>query len=292
MSPTASALVTSSSACDAPFLPERSNPGATTAAQYGNAKARHAIRNSGSRPLPSLLDQLLDAENPDDVRHRIAGIVGRMGFDWLGYGRVNANGAIASPVSMVSVHGDSICRYRYLSERFTRVDPLLGVALRSSLPHVWHLEELALMFKQHVQSRHFIDALRRTGMRCGVILALPIARPNERVVVSLMSRANEIADTGDDTLSARVLTLGVCLHEYYTHHTRLTDNPTPPAALSPTQRAILSCLANGSSDKQIADRLDLSLHAVDYHMRQLRKLFGARNRLQLAPQALRQVACF
>jgi DNA-binding CsgD family transcriptional regulator len=42
-----------------------------------------------------------------------------------------------------------------------------------------------------------------------------------------------------------------------------------------TRHRILSCLAEGLSDKQIAARLDLSLSNVDYHMRQLR------NRVQL-----------
>jgi DNA-binding NarL/FixJ family response regulator len=48
-----------------------------------------------------------------------------------------------------------------------------------------------------------------------------------------------------------------------------------------TRHRILSCLAEGLSDKQIAARLDLSLSNVDYHMRQLRLSFGARNRVQL-----------
>lgn len=56
-------------------------------------------------------------------------------------------------------------------------------------------------------------------------------------------------------------------------------------AVSPTQRAILHDLARGLCDKQIAGRLQLSPHTVDYHMRQLRKRYGARNRVQLVQAA-------
>jgi DNA-binding CsgD family transcriptional regulator len=55
--------------------------------------------------------------------------------------------------------------------------------------------------------------------------------------------------------------------------------PVPP--LSRTQRDVLRCLVRGMADKEISAHLQLSTHTVDYHLRQLRKRFGARNRVQL-----------
>jgi DNA-binding CsgD family transcriptional regulator len=55
--------------------------------------------------------------------------------------------------------------------------------------------------------------------------------------------------------------------------------PLPP--LSRTQRDVLRCLVRGMADKEISAHLQLSPHTVDYHLRQLRKRFGARNRVQL-----------
>jgi DNA-binding CsgD family transcriptional regulator len=48
------------------------------------------------------------------------------------------------------------------------------------------------------------------------------------------------------------------------------------------QQEILRAVERGLSDKEIAARLGISTYAVDYHMRQLRRQFGARNRVQLA----------
>ena len=53
------------------------------------------------------------------------------------------------------------------------------------------------------------------------------------------------------------------------------------------QREILRGLALGQSDKEIAYRLNLSAHTVDYHMRRLRQRFAVRNRVQLAHAAAR-----
>ena len=59
-------------------------------------------------------------------------------------------------------------------------------------------------------------------------------------------------------------------------------NGCSAASLLPTtQQYILQHLLQGRSDKEIANRLDLSAHTVDYHMRQLRRRFAARNRVQL-----------
>lgn len=55
--------------------------------------------------------------------------------------------------------------------------------------------------------------------------------------------------------------------------------PVPP--LSRTQQDVLRCLVRGMADKEISAHLQLSPHTVDYHLRQLRKRFGARNRVQL-----------
>jgi len=251
----------------------------------------HDVRESAApRRLPSFLERLLDARSADERQQRVAELVQGMGFDWLGYGRVQVSGEQVLPISLSTTYGDSTWQRRYLAQGYLQIDPRLRRALRSSLPCVWHLDELVAPNEPRERALHqrFVAELRATGMRCGVMLALPIAQPHERVVISLLSRRDTLPPD-DDQLFSRVLTLGLCLHEYYSHYAPAADDVATPVSLSPTQRAILQCLARGLADKQIADRLDLSPHTVDYHMRQLRKRFGARNRMQLVPQALRQL---
>lgn len=64
----------------------------------------------------------------------------------------------------------------------------------------------------------------------------------------------------------------------------------PAPTLSRTQQEVLRCLVRGMADREISEHLKLSPHTVDYHLRQLRKRFGARNRVQLilATQALQR----
>jgi DNA-binding CsgD family transcriptional regulator len=45
-------------------------------------------------------------------------------------------------------------------------------------------------------------------------------------------------------------------------------------------------VARGMGDKEISAALQMSQHNVDYHLRQLRKRFGVRNRMQLVQAAL------
>lgn len=56
--------------------------------------------------------------------------------------------------------------------------------------------------------------------------------------------------------------------------------------LSPMQKRILCCLADGLSNKEIARHLLLSPYNVDYHLKRLRRRFSVHNRVQLISAAL------
>ena len=77
------------------------------------------------------------------------------------------------------------------------------------------------------------------------------------------------------------------MHEFLLNHARIPSGGTEcKAELSAVQKDILHCLAGGLCDKEIARRLALSSHNVDYHLRQLRKRFSVNNRVQLAKAAM------
>jgi DNA-binding CsgD family transcriptional regulator len=65
----------------------------------------------------------------------------------------------------------------------------------------------------------------------------------------------------------------------FARHTRQCSEEAP---LSAMQRRILTCLAAGMSDKEIAIKLHTTAHNVDYHLRLVRRRYGATNRAQLA----------
>jgi DNA-binding CsgD family transcriptional regulator len=248
-----------------------------------------AAAGAAQRPLPPMLDDLLSAPGSQERQRLVAGILRSMDVDWLSYGRMQVvpNGLV--PLAYCTTHGDAAWHRRYVAEAYHEVDPRIRLALASSLPSTWTLAELAQAAGPEPKAQRFLHDLQATGMRSGVILALPGPQPQERTLVSLLSRADTVVCGASDTRLGQVLMLGMCLHEFYTRYAPPPLDAADVASdLTRTQRAILQCLMRGMADKQIASCLALSPHTVDYHMRQLRKRFGARNRTQLMPAALRQ----
>jgi DNA-binding CsgD family transcriptional regulator len=240
---------------------------------------------------PGLLSQLLAATTAEDRQRAMKAALHGLGFDWLGYGRVLRIGQRAVPVSFCLTYAQPTWVQQYFRERYHGVDPRLHDALATSLPVVWTVEELArrpAADDEWPLLRRFVDGLRRSGARSGVMLALPGVPVHERHFVSLLSRTEGSAWI-DDGLLGRVLTLALCLHEFYTRYAQPPQGDTtgPRGDLTPLQCEILARVARGMPDKLIASQLNLTLHNVDYHLRRLRKRFGVHNRVQLTQAAMR-----
>lgn len=63
--------------------------------------------------------------------------------------------------------------------------------------------------------------------------------------------------------------------------------PSTPVALSPRERDMLSLIVEGLTAKEMADRLDVSVHTIDTHTRHLFRKLGVHNRAAAAARALR-----
>jgi two-component system, NarL family, nitrate/nitrite response regulator NarL len=61
-----------------------------------------------------------------------------------------------------------------------------------------------------------------------------------------------------------------------------------PYRLTPRELEIVSAIANGQSNRQIAERLSISLQTVKHHLTSIFDKTGASNRLELALLAIRQ----
>ncbi len=249
----------------------------------------------GTLRMPSLLNEWLDGATPEQQQRRVAAIVADLGFDQLVYGRVRLASKGVQLVSLHTLLGDDGWRREYQAGRFVEVDPRLRTALSSSLPQPWDLAALAAALRAGAGAclKAFLQALERNGMRSGMMVALPGPRADERGVVSLTSRQPQPGGVLDDAMFGRVMMLGACLHDYHTWHASLEDGDAQGGSmprLSSMQRSVLQLVVEGLGDKQIASRLDVSTHTVDYHMRSLRKLFGVRSRMQLVVRAVQELA--
>jgi DNA-binding CsgD family transcriptional regulator len=235
---------------------------------------------------------LLEAGSSEARARLVRGMLHAIGFEWLGYGTVTFLRGQLWPLSFFTSYANQDWTQRYFSQRHYEVDARPRDAPASSLPLPWdvdQLEDASADPDPTGRRRRFFDDLRASGIRSGLFLRL--ASPthvNEHTVISLSS---SVPSRGwiTDGVVGQSLMLSLSVHEYLSRHARV---PAAPAAarpdisgLSPTQQYILEHLLQGRSDKEIAYRLHLSAHTVDYHMRQLRRRFAARNRVQLVNAA-------
>ncbi len=241
---------------------------------------------------PALLKRLLAARDAQERRAGVLGTVHDLGFQWLGYGKLVQVGCRAVPLAFCLTYAEPVWAQRYFACGYHRIDPRLHKALQSGLPFVWTIEQLADHAAAGVpapQLRSFIRELRAMGARSGVMVLGGDGPRHERPFVSLMSCRSGVQWI-DDARLGQVITLALCLNEFYGHYTAAPgwpDEKAPDSVLTQTQRDILGCLARGMADKMIAADLGLSLHNVDYHLRQLRRRFRVHNRLQLMQAVLR-----
>jgi DNA-binding NarL/FixJ family response regulator len=64
--------------------------------------------------------------------------------------------------------------------------------------------------------------------------------------------------------------------------------PTTPVSLSPREREMLAFIVDGLTAKEMADRLDVSIHTIDTHTRHLFKKLDVRSRAAAVARALRE----
>jgi len=240
---------------------------------------------------PRLLVALFGAGSERRRRELVQAELQALGFDELGLGSVDISRGAPVMRSFCGCYADPAWVARYFSRRYHNVDPRLRAVEQSSLPRVWTLNELArhpVAAGQRVELCALVDDLHERGVSGGVMWALPAPPGQARRFVSLLSRRATMAAL-DEAALGRVLMLALCLETFHAALSGIAATPDEAdigVELSPTQSQILDLLSRGMGDKQIAARLDMSRHNVDYHLRRLRKRFGARNRVQLMQAAL------
>ena len=227
---------------------------------------------------PGIVGDLLDAGGSEARMRLVRGMLHAIGFEWLGYGTITYLRGQPWPLSFFTGFANPAWAQRYFSQRHYEVDTRYRDAPASSLPMSWDIDQLEASPVNAEASEHrgrFLDELRANGIRRGLFLRLSSNAPSRGWIT--------------DGVIGQALVLSLSVHEYLSRHARVPA--APPAAraemsgMSTTQQYILEHLLQGRSDKEIAYRLHLSAHTVDYHMRQLRRRFAARNRVQLVNAA-------
>jgi len=253
---------------------------------YPNPPLRPPV--SAPRPgMPALLADLLAAESALERDTLLRGRLRAIGADWVGHARVAQPPGEPPWLSAFTTQAPVAWTSHCLRAGHLLMHADGGEASTSGLPLAWDLEQLEALAGP--ADGPAIEGLRAGGGGSGLVFRLPALEPAPAwTFVCLVSRARHTEWIGEHGLGCAV-TLGLCLHEFLSRHVQQPEAPCAAGlapVLLPAQQRILRCLSQGWSNKEIARCLRLSLHAVDYHLRQLRRRFDVHNRTQLVRAAL------
>jgi DNA-binding CsgD family transcriptional regulator len=242
-------------------------------------------RNSAA---PRLLVQLAGAQCGEERQAIITSAARGLGFERLGYGRVRIIGKEIVHTSMCVPDDDRNWAQVYRERGYEAVDPRVRLTSGSTLPFHWSVANLRKSVNSTwCEATHAcLDALENTGLRSGIVFIMPGPQPGERSLIGLSSSADE-SQINNEGVMADALMLSFCLHEFCSHYLQWpSDAEHAPTGLSAAQLQVLQGLGRGLSNRELAAELNLSEHGVDYHLRQLRRHFNARNRVELVQASL------
>lgn len=233
------------------------------------------------------------ARTADERIRMIRGILNIIGFSGLGYAALKLN-AQKQPehAYLLRNYLSTDLLPRSLENGYLLRDPHMRRAFESSRPHVWDLRSLVNASRKDgidPPLRRYFDGMRENGLASGLAFSLPIPRTTMRALI-LFAAPPEHCEWITDSVIAQALGLGLSLHQRCAAYVQAICRQEGANSLSQLQQRILGAVVVGMSDKAIAARLNTTVHNVDYHLRQLREKFGARNRSQLAYLAGRMQA--
>ncbi|MGN6233157.1 MAG: helix-turn-helix transcriptional regulator [Trinickia sp.] len=287
--------------------------------QYGAIDADTDASNFlvfGDAELDSAADAPLDDDVPEG--QRLAGIAHDLakvgtaqarhallrpalraaGFESICYMRVSRIGDTINGIVYFNAFSPNGWAQRYLRERFYEIDARLAYSCRHEWPMLWDLSSIAStgsaasasasagatsMTSSAAADRaeRFATAARDAGTLSGVSFGLGTPDALDTCVVMFANSQPSKARLPDMSIG-HAYALAVGLHEYLTLRAPHIQRPASIAELTDIQRSILELVTLGLNDRDIADRLGTSHHNVDYYLRQLKKLYHATNRVQLA----------
>lgn len=225
------------------------------------------------------------ARSTEERVRMIRGILNIMGFSGLGYAALKLD-AHRQPeyAYLLRNYLPTDLLPQLLEGGYLLRDPHMRRAFESSRPHVWDMRSLVNASRKDgidPPLRRFFDGMRENGLASGLAFSLPIARTSLRALI-LFAGPPAHCEWITDSVIAQALGLGLSLHQRCAAHVQAICRQDNANDLSQLQQRILGAVVVGMPDKAIAARLNTTVHNVDYHLRQLREKFGARNRSQLA----------
>jgi DNA-binding CsgD family transcriptional regulator len=168
----------------------------------------------------------------------------------------------------------------YFEHGFDRIDPVLIHAANKVGMFEW--KEIPRYLELRKKQRLCLNLGEEAGLNngLGILMRGPC---NQTAGIALATAEKKDAFDGNlDLISAYS-------HHFYAAFKRLNERPAPAGPnlfLTEKERDVLSMVLHGRSDAAIADRLHMSVHTVDSHMRKIFRKLEVNNRTMAVVKAL------
>lgn len=233
---------------------------------------------------PRLAQAFRTAASSIERRRLMTGLLHLTGFATFSYFALDNDARGRARLFLHDAFVPPQYRGDYLQKRHDRVDPRTTTVRERHAPLIWDLHSL----QRDAAGRGaadglpgFLRTMRDDGMLSGVMFELPLPG-TELTTFASFTAPRDSRDWMQRANVEQALIVALAVHAFASPHVSVAAQQGTPHALSRFEREILSGVAAGSSDKQIARRLDTTAHNVDYHLRRLRERFQAGNRVELA----------
>lgn len=217
------------------------------------------------------------ASNGEALFALLSQAVGQYGYDKLVFSVLSDRDLPAelNRLCLYSTYPEDWLKY-YAAKDYGRIDPVVRAAGTSHHAFTWaDLEKTTVFSPQQVR-------LMRQGEEVGLNAGIGVPLRGSRALLAGIGLA---ASDEHDGADVHLDLVNALCSQFYLAFRRLYAKPAQAAdvtPLSPKEREILSWVAAGKTDEEIATILSISRNTVDTHMRNIFRKLDAPNRVSAA----------
>jgi DNA-binding CsgD family transcriptional regulator len=162
----------------------------------------------------------------------------------------------------------------YVGSGLIHRDPLVDELAHRHEPFTW--SDLRADKKLHKIGRAALAAVAAAGWNEGLVV--PVPRGVKRVgLVSLVGHRDDL----DAQALAHLCLISLALHSHARTLVSREGFAVPPAGLTSREIECLALVAEGMSDKSIADRLGIAMSTAHEHVENAKRRLGVRSRVHM-----------
>lgn len=197
----------------------------------------------------------------------------RHGFRWVSFALLTGHRALMRPSCADPLNTfpqEWVSHYRWRG--YDQIDPIRREAQVRIAPFTW--ESLSKRGTLTRVQQRLLDEACEAGIRNGI--GVPLHGPGGSTSVICLASATEGPRPTAMQL-ARVHSLSTQLYARYWTLQQSATLARTPATLSAKELQVLQGLATGLSQAEVAERLHVSTHGVDFHVRKILSKLEAKN---------------